>query len=103
MISCPAANEIRCVKPSMATVSPSWTSSATASCIVVTLSALILRLCLFGPLSRFAQHAERVTFDATHRRTPQRGGPDAGNVERRRVGRQAHLRARFDLGDDLFE
>ena len=37
MISCPAANEIRCVKPSIATVSPSWTSSATASCIVVTL------------------------------------------------------------------
>src|SRR4029077_5968593 len=37
MISWPAAKEIRCVKPSIATVSPSWTSAATASCIVVTL------------------------------------------------------------------
>src|ERR1044071_6919828 len=31
MISCPAATGIRWVKPSSATVSPSWTSSATAS------------------------------------------------------------------------
>src|SRR4051794_40521905 len=37
MISCPAANEIRCVNPSIATVSPSRTSSATASRIDVTL------------------------------------------------------------------
>src|SRR5439155_23754771 len=36
MISCPAAKQIRCVKPSMATVSPSRTSSAMASRIVVT-------------------------------------------------------------------
>jgi len=31
MISCPAANGIRCVKPSVATVSPSWTRVAMAS------------------------------------------------------------------------
>ena len=37
MISWPAAKQIRCVKPSIATVSPSRTSSRTASCIVVTL------------------------------------------------------------------
>src|SRR5438445_3337986 len=36
MISCPAAKQIRWVNPSMATVSPSRTSSATASRIVVT-------------------------------------------------------------------
>src|SRR3954454_11569363 len=31
MISCPAAKGMRCVKPSIATASPSWTRSATAS------------------------------------------------------------------------
>src|SRR5207253_10612301 len=36
MISCPAAKQIRWVNPSMATVSPSRTSSATASRIVAT-------------------------------------------------------------------
>src|SRR5262245_31168347 len=36
MISWPAANPIRWVKPSIATVSPSRTSSATASCIDAT-------------------------------------------------------------------
>src|SRR6185295_658427 len=36
MISCPAANEIRCVKPSIATVSPSRTRSRTASAIEAT-------------------------------------------------------------------
>src|SRR5690242_15487712 len=35
MSSCPAAWGIRCVKPSSATVSPSWTSPATASASVV--------------------------------------------------------------------
>src|SRR4051794_6696591 len=39
MISWPAANPMRCVKPSMATVSPSRTRSATASRMVATLEA----------------------------------------------------------------
>src|ERR671937_2670707 len=38
MISCPAAKQIRWVKPSIATVSPSRTRSATASCIETTFS-----------------------------------------------------------------
>src|SRR5664280_1856561 len=37
MISWPAAKQMRCVKPSMATTSPSWTKAATASRIDVTL------------------------------------------------------------------
>ena len=41
MISWPAANEIRCVKPSIATVSPSRTSSRTASAIEATLEVVI--------------------------------------------------------------
>src|SRR5215218_9012081 len=40
MISCPAANEIRWVKPSMATVSPSRTTVAMASRIVATFEAV---------------------------------------------------------------
>jgi hypothetical protein len=40
MISCPAANEMRWVNPSIATVSPSRTSSAIASRIVATLEML---------------------------------------------------------------
>src|SRR5207247_5667908 len=39
MISCPAAKQIRWVNPSMATVAPSRTSSATASRIVATFEA----------------------------------------------------------------
>src|SRR5262245_53762276 len=62
MISCPAANEIRWVKPSIATVSPSWTSSATASCIVVTLLELIR--CPSVP--RSAEHTELVALDVFH-------------------------------------
>ena len=42
MISWPAAKQIRCVKPSIATVSPSWTSAATASRIEATFEALIV-------------------------------------------------------------
>jgi hypothetical protein len=41
MISWPAANEMRCVKPSIATVSPSRTTAATASRIVATLLVLM--------------------------------------------------------------
>src|SRR5690349_21598274 len=37
MISCAAANEMRWVKPSMATVSPSWTRSRMAACMVASL------------------------------------------------------------------
>src|SRR5689334_20600608 len=82
MISWPAANEIRCVNPSIATVSPSWTSSATASCIVVTLPALVrpalVRPELIGPelvrlelirrpsVSRPAKDAELVALDVLH-------------------------------------
>src|SRR6478752_3268004 len=62
MISCPAANEIRWVNPSIATVSPSWTSSATASCIVVTL----LELIRLPSISGSAEHAELVALDVLH-------------------------------------
>src|SRR6476646_11838333 len=43
MISWPAANEMRCVNPSIATVSPSRTRSAMASCIDATLDVVIGR------------------------------------------------------------
>src|SRR4051794_15454012 len=66
MISCPAANEIRWVNPSIATVSPSWTSSATASCIVATLSELIRRLPVLLAVPRSAEHAELVSLDVFH-------------------------------------
>src|SRR5574342_216582 len=39
MISCPAAKQIRWVKPSMTTVSPSWTWAAMASCMERTCEA----------------------------------------------------------------
>src|SRR5512143_2423509 len=39
MISCPAAKQIRWVKPSMTTVSPSWTWAAMASCMETTFEA----------------------------------------------------------------
>src|SRR5690349_2344849 len=38
MISCAAANEIRCVNPSSAMTSPSWTCAATASRMETSLS-----------------------------------------------------------------
>src|SRR3954454_4433037 len=72
MISCPAANEIRCVKPSIATVSPSWTSSATASCIVVTLLKVIRHVSvpLAVPLAirGSTKDAELVALDVGHDR-----------------------------------
>src|SRR6476469_5794675 len=68
MISCPAANEIKWVNPSIATVSPSWTSSATASCIVVTLLELIRR----PSVSRATEHAELVALDVLHDRPERR-------------------------------
>src|SRR5512146_3506144 len=39
MISCPAAKQMRWVKPSMTTVSPSWTWAAMASCMETTFEA----------------------------------------------------------------
>src|ERR1041385_2373565 len=68
MISCPAADEIRCVKPSIATVKPSWTSSATASCIVVTL----LELIRYPSVSRSTEHTELVALDVFHDRPERR-------------------------------
>src|SRR4030065_2186644 len=63
VISCPAAKQMRCVTPSIATVSPSWTSSATASFIVVTL-LLIGR----PPIFRTPEHAELVALGVEHHR-----------------------------------
>src|SRR3954449_12801990 len=94
MISCPAANEIRCVKPSIATVSPSWTSSATASRIVVTL----LELMVIPSASRLPARigdvgALRVGVDQV---VAERGGPERrhadgiGHLEGERVGRHPH-------------
>src|ERR687896_2587492 len=48
MISCPAAKQIRCVKPSMATVSPSRTISLIATRIEVTLDELMRDLTASG-------------------------------------------------------
>src|SRR5450756_2016478 len=59
MISCPAAKQIRCVKPSMATTSPSWTRAATASRIDVTL-LISAHLWLICGLSA-ARHAAAKT------------------------------------------
>src|SRR5262245_20674802 len=72
MISWPAANEIRWVNPSIATVSPSWTNSATASRIVVTLSELIRRPPVLLAVSRPAEHTELVPLDVFH------DGPEGG-------------------------
>src|SRR4249920_2966311 len=66
MISCPAAKQIRCVKPSIATVSPSRTNASTASCIVATLSELT-RPSVLGA----AQHAELIALGIAHH------GPEA--------------------------
>src|ERR1700751_5363705 len=76
MISCPAANEIRWVNPSIATVSPSWTSSATASCIVVTLLELIRR----PSIPRSAEHAELVALDVLHDRPERRLAVDRAGL-----------------------
>src|SRR5512146_1448730 len=48
MISCPAAKQMRWVNPSIATVSPSWTSSRTASAIEATLEGMAGMLAAFG-------------------------------------------------------
>src|SRR2546427_3948415 len=67
MISWPAAKQIRWVNPSMATVSPSRTSSRTASRMVATLppSGISRRRLPFGVA---AQHAELVASGVQHDR-----------------------------------
>ena len=77
MISCPAAKQIRCVNPSIATVSPSRTSSRTASRIVATLPASVTvvlpaaasdpRTASCGRSSR-SEHAELVALGVLHDR-----------------------------------
>src|SRR6266571_821940 len=59
MISCPAAKQMRCVNPSMATVSPSRTRSATASRIDVTLPPSAMAAATSG-LDRLAARRDRV-------------------------------------------
>src|SRR3954451_4103573 len=75
MISCPAANEIRCVNPSIATVSPSRTSAAIASRIVATFEAVTggdatVTIRSAGDLTvvqRAGESRLRSKRDATHR------------------------------------
>src|SRR5438093_762764 len=81
MISCPAAKQIRWVNPSMATVSPSRTSSATASRIVVTFEPPAI--CLPGrwtaPTSgRLGRLWPRLVRP---HRSAERGGSDPGHVQ----------------------
>src|SRR5204863_6547965 len=59
MISCPAAKQIRWVNPSMATVSPSRTRSATASRIDVTLPPSAIAAVTSG-LDRLATRRDLV-------------------------------------------
>src|SRR3712207_6127409 len=67
MISWPAAKQIRWVKPSIATVSPSRTSSATASRIDATL--LIASSRFWRPaVLRAAEDAELVALGVEHDR-----------------------------------
>src|SRR3954466_15344815 len=84
MISCPAAKQIRWVKPSIATVSPSRTSSATASRIVATLLVIAAlagdlgaglledrhgRVGLVLPEHQRRGHPDRVVAATEHQRT----------------------------------
>src|SRR5215212_8428299 len=68
MISWPAAKQMRCVKPSIATVSPSWTSSATASCIDATLVIVRSQLGARPAVLRAAEDAELVALRVEHDR-----------------------------------
>src|ERR1700690_360719 len=95
MISWPAEKLIRWVKPSIATVSPSRTIAATASCIEVTFEVLIV-----GPRRVLA-----AGLDARDRAGRQRGLEDLA-VLRRDVGdglpeepqRRRHLSLRDGQG-----
>src|SRR5882672_10817541 len=96
MISCPAAKQMRCVNPSIATVSPSRTNASTASCMVATLSELT-RPSVLGT----AQHAELVALGIAHHgpeaaalvHAGDRGGADL--LKPRHFGR--HRAARTDV------
>src|SRR5215213_4224977 len=68
MISWPAAKQMRCVKPSIATVSPSWTSSATASCIDATLVIASSQLGARPAVLRAPEDAELVALGVEHDR-----------------------------------
>src|SRR6476620_3522004 len=99
MISCPAATQIRWVKPSIATVSPSRTRSATASRIVVCLE-LIRRPAVVGP----AQDAELVALGIPHLR-PERpalrdGAADGGTEARQPVDLLGHRSRGSDVEVD---
>src|SRR3954447_3627072 len=91
MISWPAAKQIRCVKPSIATVSPSWTSSATASCIDATLVIGRSQLRASPAVLRAPEDAELVALGVEHDR-PERPLDVDPSLDRR-----AELDRAFDL------
>src|SRR5438876_6262127 len=90
MISWPAAKQIRCVKPSIATVSPSRTRSATASRIEATLPAMAAlggrdlgaglledrhgRVRLVLPEDERRRHPDRVVAAPEHQGATPEGG-----------------------------
>src|ERR1044072_2729748 len=79
MISCPAAKQMRCVKPSITTVSPSWTCAATASRMVVTLEGALKRSGSSDIAQALVDHGEgRIDVlgsDDQRRREPKRALP----------------------------
>src|SRR3954447_2131641 len=84
MISCPAANEIRWVNPSMATVSPSRTIAAIASRIVATFDAVTGRNAAGTTRSAGDLAVVQGTGD---RRLRSKGDPPPGDLPDR-VGEQ---------------
>src|SRR2546426_2663238 len=96
MISWPAAKQIRWVKPSIATVSPSRTRSATASCIVVTLE-LIGR----PPVLRAAQDAELVPSGIAHLRPERPALLDEATERRAERGDPVDLLRHRAAGSDV--
>src|SRR2546427_10261749 len=80
MISWPAAKQMRCVNPSMTTVSPSWTCAAMAACMDITLegapsasSVQLIEALVDDPQRRI--HV--VLVDHERRRQAQRALPGA--------------------------
>src|SRR6476659_631502 len=99
MISCPAAKQIRWVKPSIATVSPSRTRSATASRI-----GACLELIRRPAVVRAAEDAELVALGIPHLR-PERAAlldvPADGPAQRGEpFGLRGHRRRRPDVEMD---
>src|SRR4029450_11309035 len=96
MISCPAAKQIRWVKPSIATVSPSRTRSATASRIDA-------RLEVIGrpAVVRAAQDAELVPLRVAHLRPERPTLLDEATDRRAEALRPLHLFAHRARGPDL--